>query len=187
MDSKVNDRLEDAATQHGSVEALARLIQPPLRHALEAVPAPVLSLLHGELIGHPLHPILVHLPLGGWLIGGLLDTLPAADPAAQERAADRVLLLGTLGATSTIASGWTDWANTVGAARRTGLVHGLLNETAFLLHGASLVCRWRGQRRLGKVLSGSGLALALAGGFLGGQLVYRHGLGVGRTLATRQG
>ncbi|WP_322618588.1 DUF2231 domain-containing protein [Deinococcus terrestris] len=86
-----------------------------------------------------------------------------------------------------MAAGWTDWANTRGEARRTGLIHGTVNEVAFLLNVASLLARKRQRRRLGKVLSGTALGLAGLGGFLGGQLVYRHGLGVGKTLAHPQG
>ncbi|WP_424952556.1 DUF2231 domain-containing protein [Deinococcus sp.] len=184
MDSTADDRLEDALTQHDPVESLAQTLQLPLRRALEALPPAVVSALHGEPFGHPLHPLLVHLPLGGWLIAGVLDVLPLPDTDA---AADLALLLGTVGASGTIATGWTDWANTEGAARRTGLVHGLLNEVAFLMQAASVLSRRRGDRATGRLLSGGALALAVAGGFLGGQLVYRHGLGVEATLATPQG
>ncbi|MCD0158442.1 DUF2231 domain-containing protein, partial [Deinococcus sp. 6GRE01] len=86
-----------------------------------------------------------------------------------------------------IATGWADWSNTRGQARRTGLIHGALNEAAFVLNVGSLLARRRGRRGLGKALSGAALGVAVAGGFLGGELVYRHGLGVGRTLAHRQG
>jgi uncharacterized membrane protein len=187
MDSKVSDQLEAAVSDHDAIDAAALHLQRLVSRALDHVPAPVLSVLHGEVVGHPVHPLLVHLPLGGWLIAGILDFVPLTGEAEQKRAADLALLLGTLGATGTIATGWADWSNTRGQARRTGLIHGALNETAFLLNGASLWCRWKGHRGLGKALSAGGLALAVAGGFLGGQLVYRHGLGVHRTLATRQG
>ncbi|GGR20726.1 DUF2231 domain-containing protein [Deinococcus ruber] len=187
MDNAINDRLEDALSQHDALEDLADQLQPLLRTALERLPAPLLSAMHGEMIGHPLHPILIHLPLGGWLIAGILDFVPLPGAEDTAHAADLALLLGTVGAGAAVGTGWADWSNTRGEARRTGLIHGLLNETAFILNGASLVCRARGKRRLGKFLSGSGLLLAAAGGFLGGQLVYRHGLGVGQTLARRQG
>ncbi|MFD1731793.1 DUF2231 domain-containing protein [Deinococcus malanensis] len=84
---------------------------------------------------------------------------------------------GNSGALPTIIAGWADWTLTRGQARRTGLVHGLINETAFVLCAGSLLARQRGYRRLGRALSGGGLILASFGGVLGGQLVYRHGVG----------
>jgi uncharacterized membrane protein len=183
-DSQINDRLEDALTNHPALETLAETLQVKVGALLEHVPEPVVAFLHGQTIGHPLHPLLVHLPIGGWLIAGILDALPVDE---AERGADLAMLLGTVGAVGTIASGVVDWATTRGHARRTGMVHALLNDTAFLLYSASLVSRWGGHRKLGKGLSGGGLAISLVAAFLGGQLVYRHGLGVRRTLATPQG
>ena len=186
MESQINDRIEDTLSDHDWLEAAAQAVQPELREALELLPPGMVAFLHGQPLGHPLHPILVHLPLGGWIVAGLLDFLPGQS-RESEQAADRALLLGTVGAVGAIAAGWTDWSNSRGEARRTGLLHGSLNEVAFTLNLASLWARKRGKRGLGKALSGSALALAGVGGFLGGQLVYRHGLGVGHTLATPQG
>lgn len=186
-DSEINDQIEDALSQHDSLEAVADVLQRQLRAAERHLPPALIATLHGQPLGHPLHPILVHLPLGGWLVAGILDFYPGHKSAEAEHAADLALLLGTVGAVGAIAAGWTDWANTRGEARRTGLIHGALNESAFFLNAASLLARRKGRRGMGKVLSGTALLLALASGFLGGQLVYRHGLGVGRTLATPQG
>ncbi|GBF05614.1 hypothetical protein DAERI_050123 [Deinococcus aerius] len=187
MDSQINDRIEDALSNHPSVEVLSERLQGWLKEAEEALPDGLISLLHGEPIGHPLHPILIHLPLGGWIVGGILDFLPGRSSPEREYAADMALLLGTVGAVPTIAAGWTDWSNARGQARRTGLIHGSLNEVAFLLNAASLLARRRGRRGLGKALSGTALALGGVGAFLGGQLVYRHGLGVGHTMTVPQG
>ena len=179
--------VEDTVSNHDTVESVADTLQTLLKGAEAIIPAGVLDLLHGEPVGHPVHPLLVHVPLGGWVIAAALDHLPAKAPGGNDHAADLALTLGTLGAVPTIATGWLDWSNTRGEARRSGLIHGALNETAFLLNVGSLLARRRGQRGLGKALSGAALGLAVAGGFLGGELVYRHGLGVGRTLAHRQG
>lgn len=185
MESQITDRFEDTLSNHDTLEALADALQPRLQEALAALPPGLVGLLHGAPLGHPLHPILIHLPLGGWMVAGLLDFLPG-QTRESEHAADRALLLGTVGAVPAIAAGWTDWANTRGEARRSGLLHGALNEVAFTLNLASLWARKRGRRGLGKALSGTALGLAGLGGFLGGQLVYRHGLGVGHTLAVPQ-
>ncbi|QFP76604.1 DUF2231 domain-containing protein [Deinococcus sp. AJ005] len=184
---KSSSVVEDAVVNHDAIEELAGKLQLALRGAEGLLPDGVTDILHGVPLGHPIHPILVHLPLGGWMIAGMLDFFPSQKSEETQRAADLALTLGTVGAVATIATGWTDWAGARGEARRTGLIHGLLNETAFFLNIGSIVARRKNKRGLGKVLSGTALGLALAGGFLGGELVYRHGLGVGKTLDHPQG
>ena len=169
-------RFENALSEHDRVEALARELQPLVKQTLERLPPSVRRTLHGEGLGHPLHPALIHLPLGGWIVAGILDWAPGRTDQ-RDQAADQALLLGTVGALPTIMAGWADWTLTRGQARRTGLVHGLINETAFVLCAGSLLARQRGHRRLGRALSGGGLILVSFGGVLGGQLVYRHGVG----------
>ncbi|MHA0035880.1 hypothetical protein ACXXDK_13720 [Deinococcus sp. PESE-38] len=63
----LTDQLEDRLSNHDTVETLAEELQPVLRAALDYLPEGVVSALHGDPQGHPLHPALVHLPLGaGW-------------------------------------------------------------------------------------------------------------------------
>lgn len=180
-DTSPSNRAEDLLSEHPAVDGLSLEVQQALNAALDRLPEGVVGALRGEWLGHPLHPALVHLPLGGWMIAGMLDFAPLGHSAEErrrrEQAADTALLLGTVGGLGAIASGWTEWSTARGQARRTGLIHGALNETAFLLNVGSLLARRRGQRGLGKALSGAGLGLALAGGLLGGQLVYRHRMG----------
>jgi uncharacterized membrane protein len=127
------------------------------------------------------------LPLGGWMAAGVLDLLGMFGVRDADRAADLVLILGTVGATATIATGWTDWSQARGAARRDGLIHGVTNEAAFVLNLLSLLARRKGKRGWGRLLSGTALMLGISGGFIGGQLVYRHGLGVGRLMNAPRG
>ena len=181
MDSQLSDRIETAVSEHDALEVAAVALQQALKLAEGAIPERVINALHGEFLGHPLHPILIHVPLGGWMLAGLLDFMPGGDERT-EHAADVVLTISTVAALPTIATGWVDWSNTRGEARRTGLIHGVVNELALFLNAGSIVARRKGRRGLGKALSGGALGLALAGGFLGGQLVYGHGIGVGHTL-----
>ncbi|WP_261664756.1 DUF2231 domain-containing protein [Deinococcus sp. Marseille-Q6407] len=180
-DPKPSNQIEDMLSEHQTVNELSVELQNLLNGGLDLLPEGVVDALRGEWLGHPLHPALVHLPLGGWMITALLDFAPLAQDEQEreqyEKAADTVLLLSTVGAVGTVAAGWTEWATARGQARRTGLIHGALNETAFLLSAGSLLARKQGKRGLGKALSGAGLGLALAGGLLGGQLVYRHRMG----------
>ena len=175
-----SDVIEDRLTDSDALETAAQDIQGMLVQVLDALPQGAVDALRGEWLGHPVHPILVHLPLGGWMIAAALDHWPAADGEERERreaAADQVLLAGTVGGAAALAAGWAEWAELRGQPRRTGLLHGALSEGAWLLNVGSLVARRRGHRGLGKALSGAGLGLAVAGGLLGGQLVYRHHVG----------
>ena len=171
------DRLDEVFEQQDWLETLSDALQPHVKAIESKLPDAV----HGTGLGHPLHPAVVHLPLGGWVVASVLDV------TGNDEAADRALLFGTVAAVPTIALGWLDWANTRGTARRVGVVHGLLNETAFTLNVVSLWARARGKRGLGKGLSGAALAISGLSGFLGGHMVYHQGLGVGRTMETPRG
>lgn len=173
----LSQQFEKFAARNDTAEQLARDLQPLVRQGGELLPDAVHEFLRGEFLGHPLHPVLVHLPLGGWMAAAALDYWPGGNEDT-EKAADLALLLATVGAVPTVAAGWTDWAELRGQPRRTGVVHGLMEETAFFLNAGSVVARRKGKRGLGKLLSGVGLGFALAGGMLGGQLVYEHGVGV---------
>lgn len=173
----LSQQMEKTVASSTELEQLAAQLQPLVQRMEDTLPQGVTDLLRGELLGHPLHPVLVHLPLGGWIAAAVLDYWPGANEDT-ERAADLALLIATLGAVPTVATGWLEWSELGRQPRRTGLVHGLLEESAFVLNAASLVARRQGKRKVGKLLSGAGLGLALAGGMLGGELVYGHGIGV---------
>lgn len=137
------------------------------------------DVLHGRPIGHPLHPVLVEIPVGAWMTVGVMDTLELLGVKGLEKGTNAVLAIGLVGAGGAVATGWTDWHETKGLPRRIGLTHGLLNEVAGVVYGASLLARLKGKRRLGQALAYGGLALIGVSAYLGGHLVYKHGVGVG--------
>ncbi|MGH2721416.1 MAG: Rieske 2Fe-2S domain-containing protein, partial [Actinomycetota bacterium] len=139
---------------------------------------PVKDLLSGTMLGHPLHPALTDVAIGAWLSSALLDV--AGGPGA-EKAADRLLCLGLLSAVPTVATGLSDWGDTWGKARRVGLVHAAVNTAGTLCFGVSLLARRRGARTLGRLLSLAGTGIMTVGGYLGGHLSYRKGVGVDTT------
>lgn len=137
--------------------------------------------LHGSWLGHPLHPVLVTLPIGSWTFALVVDAL-AALGVIRDRpnagAADTALKVGAAGAVAAAASGLADWQYTDGRDRRVGLVHGLVNGTALVLMLASIGLRGRGRRAEGRLASAAGWACMAVGGYLGGHLVYRRRVGV---------
>lgn len=134
------------------------------------------SLLRGEFLGHPLHPLLTDVPIGTWTSSLLLD---AAGGASAENAADLLLGVGLATAIPTALTGWVDWSEASVEQQRVGLVHAASNTAAVVLFGASLLARRTRRRRAGKQLSLLATGALGAGGYLGGHLAYAQAAGVG--------
>lgn len=138
------------------------------------------DLLHGTWLGHPLHPALTDVPLGAWTAAVVLD---AADcvwtrPDGWRQAAQLAVGIGVLGGAGAALTGLTDWQHTHDAARRSGLVHGLLNSAALGLNILSWRHRRSGRPTRARRASAVGYCLVLASSYLGGHLVFRHRIGV---------
>ncbi|MGY2065646.1 Rieske 2Fe-2S domain-containing protein [Blastococcus sp. SYSU DS0619] len=148
---------------------------------------PLQDLLHGVWLGHPLHPFLVTVPIGSWSAAALLDGLDATGRGGPGTgaAARTVVGFGIAGAVGAAASGMTDWQHAHDEARRVGLVHAALNSTALALYAWSFADRGRGRAVRARVTAAAGLAVVVAGGYLGGVLSYRHRLGVDHSAAGR--
>jgi nitrite reductase/ring-hydroxylating ferredoxin subunit/uncharacterized membrane protein len=137
---------------------------------------------HGNQLGHPLHPALAALPVGMWTLGLALDVLDALDGERRDyrSGADLAWRAGTIAGIAAALTGLADWQHTHGRDRRTGLVHGLVNGAGLGLAAWSLRLRGQGRRGDGRLAGAVGWALTAVGGYLGGHLVYRRGLGVDR-------
>lgn len=159
-------RLEDATWADRPADALRAIVRRlPLGAARD--------LLHGRWLGHPLHPVLVELPIGAWLSAAVLDLAPG-----QERAARLLVAVGLAGVGPAALSGWVDWAELSRPQRRVGLVHAAANVTGVTLYAASLTARCRGRHWRGRGWGFCALAAVGAGGVLGGHLAYRQTTGV---------
>ena len=67
------DRVADNATFDKAISPAQRAVQAVLK------PQALKDLLHGTWLGHPLHPVLVQVPVGSWTSAGLLDAIPLDD------------------------------------------------------------------------------------------------------------
>lgn len=145
--------------------------------------------LEGRPLGHPLHPLLVHLPIGLWTLSVGFDVASqlAAGRAWLVPAAFYTLALGLAAAIVAALFGLVDWADIRAdhPARKVANTHLVLNLVAV---GLFLVSGWL---RLGAPdaaptpaapLAVSVLALGVlyVSGYLGGRLVYDEGIAVGR-------
>jgi nitrite reductase/ring-hydroxylating ferredoxin subunit/uncharacterized membrane protein len=140
---------------------------------------PLKDALAGTWLGHPAHPMLTDLPIGAWTSAFLLDVF-GGDEA--ERGADALIGLGVLAAIPTALTGLADLTDLVTAEERSiGMAHAAGNTAALVLFGLAYLARRQGARRAGRRLSLAGVTAVTVGGFLGGHLSYRRGVGVDHT------
>src|SRR3954451_4995861 len=94
------ERLASLEAVDGPAKKLAKQIR-----SLKSPPK-LCEALSGTWLGHPVHPLLIVLPLGSWTRAVLLDWLGARD---GETAADLLVGAGIATAVSTVATGFLDW------------------------------------------------------------------------------
>jgi uncharacterized membrane protein len=138
-----------------------------------------------KLLGHPIHPVLVTLPIGLFTAGLIFDLLYMIgnDPVFAQ-AAFWVILLGVVGGLAAAVFGLLDWLTIPGGtrAKRVGLVHGAGNAVIVLLFLWNLWLRVPDSAYqpdvLPFLLTLLGIGIALVTAWLGGELVYRLHVGV---------
>lgn len=137
-----------------------------------------------KLFGHAIHPILIVYPLG------LLSTALIFDIIYLVTANPRwatisfwMIAAGVVGGLLAAVFGFIDYLNIPSRtrAKRIGLVHGLTNVGVMVLFALSWWLRSdlpEAPPTLALALSFVGVGAALLGGWLGGELVERLGVGV---------
>jgi nitrite reductase/ring-hydroxylating ferredoxin subunit/uncharacterized membrane protein len=142
---------------------------------------PVANALHGVWLGHPLHPALTDIPLGAWTVTLVLDLIEDITGDTKYRAgADAALTIGIIGAAAAAIPGLTDWKDIDQDARRTGLLHGLLNTTALSLYAGSSLQRNNRNRAAGRLLSYVAFGISIGAAWLGGNLSFTNRVGAAR-------
>jgi nitrite reductase/ring-hydroxylating ferredoxin subunit/uncharacterized membrane protein len=170
------DRIVDQHWLDHTAEAVA----PVVRRALQASGPQVANALHGVGLGHPLHPVLTDVPIGAWTTAVVLDLAEGAGRPEYGPGADAAIAVGLVGALGAAVTGLADWSETDGRARRTGLLHGLLNVAATTLFASAWMAR-RSDRSTGRTLARVGYGVSLAAAYLGGNLVFTRQIGVDHT------
>ena len=163
-----------------AIDRVAQPLSEAVRGAYEGSGPPghrAKNAVHGVWLGHPLHPVFTDLPLGAWTTALALDAAAGDDPGMR-RAATFAMGVGLAGAAGAAVTGLTDWSETDGQARRSGLIHGLLNITATTLFAAAFALRRNDSHEGGRTCAWAGYAIALGAAYLGGDLVYRQRIGV---------
>jgi uncharacterized membrane protein len=140
-----------------------------------------------NVLGHSVHPMLVAFPIGLLALVPVFDIAHFATGSSLfAQVAFWMLTCGAAGGLLAAVPGLIDWTAIPSRTRaqRIGLTHMLVNVSAVGLYILSWIVRLTGGiERAGAgsfVLAVAGLCLMLVGGWLGGELVERLGVGVDR-------
>ena len=138
--------------------------------------------------GEPIHPMLVHYPIALWTTSVITDVIFYFHRNTSLILISKFLIAaGIVGAVLAAIPGFIDWLTiTDPVAKKTGLLHMVLNLTALLMFGVSLYLRMKnyGAAAVGRhlqvpfVVSVAGLIDLIVAASLGGKLVYKHRMGV---------
>jgi len=138
--------------------------------------------------GHPLHPILIPFPIGLLVFSLIADLiyLWRGNPVWENYIAFYTLLAGIIGAALAAVPGLIDWATlTERSVVKIANWHARINIFTLLIFIASFYLRtsygatWlKGMPLLPTIISAVGVVGLAIAGWLGGEMVFRHGVAV---------
>lgn len=136
-----------------------------------------------QIAGHPIHPMLVAIPIGLWLFSLAADLIArgSAAPAAWHTSALHTMVGGIIGALAAALPGLVDLLSLKDPAlKRTALKHMGLNLTIVALYAINAWTRLQGSvsPNTSLLLSVIAIALLAVSGWLGGKMVYQAGVAV---------
>jgi uncharacterized membrane protein len=132
--------------------------------------------------GHPIHPMLVPIPIGLWIFSLVCDLIHAGGSSnpAWTTVAFYTMGAGIIGALAAAIFGLIDLLSLPPEPRRTALAHMALNLTIVVLYLINFAMRWSAPENPGGAvwLSVIAIILLVISGWLGGKLVYVLGVAV---------
>jgi uncharacterized membrane protein len=134
-----------------------------------------------SLKGHPIHAMLVPLPIGLWIFALVADVMTHVRGGQGWRTvAFYCIGGGVVGALIAAVPGLVDLATMgPGKARRIGIWHAAVNVLALIVFGVNFLTRYGNADHSGFLrITALGIVLISISGWLGGEMVYVHGVGV---------
>lgn len=135
-----------------------------------------------EIGGHPIHPMLIPFPIVCFILVFVADYFFLQNHDHPWASASRILLvIGLVMAALAAVAGLTDFLGEKRIQGPDAIKHALANVTLVVLELVNLVLRWHNDAAIGKIgiyLSGIGVLILIYSGWKGGDLVFKHGMGV---------
>jgi len=135
-----------------------------------------------SIAGHPIHPMLVPIPIGLWVFSLVCDLIHAGGSTnpAWTTVALYTMGGGIVGALLAAVPGLIDLLSLPPGPRRTALAHMAINLTVVALFAINLWLRLEAPESPGGLIWLSVLAIGLLviSGWLGGKMVYELGIAV---------
>jgi len=148
----------------------------------------LLAFLKGQWLKHPMHPILVHVPMAMWPSALIFDLLSRWNGNAMVRLSFYAIIFGLVASLLAVPTGVVDWSGVKkeNPAWKIGLYHMILNLAVAVLFAINLGLRVQTFRQA-TVIEGAPLVLSIVGtvlligsAYLGGLMTYNYGISVAR-------
>ena len=137
-----------------------------------------------SIAGHPIHPMLVTVPIGLFVFSFVADlVVHFGGGGAWPAVALYCMGGGIVGALLAAVFGFVDMLSlSEDRVKKIGVAHMIINLTVVALFAVNFWMRWQGEAVDGTpfMLSVIAIGLLAIAGWLGGHMVFVHGVGVGR-------
>jgi len=134
-----------------------------------------------QIGGHPIHPMLVQFPIVCFILTLVCDLLYTQGHTELATASKWLLLIGLVFAALAAVAGLTDFLGDKRIQGSDAIKHAVANVTAVVLELVNLLLRRGNDDFIGSTgvwISAVVVLILLYSGWMGGKLVYRHGIGV---------
>jgi uncharacterized membrane protein len=134
-----------------------------------------------KIAGHPIHPMLVPFPIVCFILTFVLDVLYVRGNTAVAHASNWLLAIGLVFAALAAVAGLTDFLGEKRIQGSDAVKHMLANVTAVVLEVVNLLLRHKNPDFIasaGVYISLVVVLILVYSGWKGGDLVFKHGMGV---------
>jgi uncharacterized membrane protein len=135
-----------------------------------------------KIATHPIHPMLVPFPIVCFILTFVCDILYTQGHTELATTSNWLLVIGLAFAALAAVTGLTDFLGEKRIQGADAIKHMLANVTAVVLELVNVILRWKNPDFIGSTgvyISAVVVLILLYSGWKGGDLVYRHGMGVG--------
>lgn len=136
-----------------------------------------------SIVKHPIHTMLIVFPVGLWIFSLICDFiyLGGAPASVWSKVAFYTMVGGFVGALAAAVPGLIDLFSLIDRqVKKIALLHMAINLTVVTLYAVNIWLRTSDPNNLGVciVLSVIGVGMLAVSGWLGGEMVHVHGVGV---------